>query len=113
MREFRIQNYKKIEDSGWISTGRLTSFVGKNESGKSALFRALSKLNPSDGETYNGLKEFPRSRYASEFKKKDWPVVSVKFALEEKYTIDLSDCIKEQTTLVLTRNLCRRTSLRI
>ena len=103
MREFRIQNYKKIEDSGWIPTGRLTSFVGKNESGKSALFRALSKLNPSDRETYNGLKEFPRSRYASEFKKKDWPVASVKFTLEEKDTKDLSDCVKKQTTMILTK----------
>ena len=103
MQQFRIQNYKKIKDSDWIPTGKLTAFVGKNESGKSALFRALSKLNPSDGEEYNGLKEFPRSRYVSDFKKKDWPVVSVKFELEEDDTRDLSSCVKEQKILILTK----------
>ena len=62
MVRFRVQNYKKIQDTGWISSNDLTAFVGKNEAGKSALFRGLSKLNPSDGEKYNGLKEFPRRR---------------------------------------------------
>ncbi len=52
MLKFRVQNYKKVQDSGWISCGNLTAFVGKNEAGKSALFRGLSKLNPSDGEVY-------------------------------------------------------------
>ena len=103
MKEFRIQNYKKIEDSGWIPTGKLTAFVGKNESGKSALFRALSKLNPSDREKYNGLKEFPRSKYTSDFKKEDWPVASVKFELEEEDTRDLSNYVKEQKILILTK----------
>lgn len=86
MARFRVQNYKKVQDSGWISCGDLTAFVGKNEAGKSALFRGLSKLNPSDGEVYNGLKEFPRRRYTSEFKKGDYPVASVEFELngEEK-----------------------------
>lgn len=43
---FRIQNYKKVRDSGWVTVRELTAFVGKNEAGKSALFRGLSKLNP-------------------------------------------------------------------
>src|SRR2546428_12272964 len=64
---FRVQNYKKIRDTGWVSCRDLTCFVGKNESGKSATFRALSKLNPSDGEKLDGLKEFPRRRYTDEF----------------------------------------------
>lgn len=83
MAQFRVQNYKKIRDSGWISTGDLTAFVGKNEAGKSSVFRALSKLNPSDEERYDGLKEFPRRRFASEFKTQDWPVASVQFKLDE------------------------------
>jgi len=60
---FRVQNYKKIRDTGWINTHELTVFVGKNEAGKSAIFRGLSKLNPADGEKYDALKEFPRSRF--------------------------------------------------
>ena len=83
MVKFRVQNYKKIKDSGWIDCGDITAFVGKNESGKSALFRGLSKMNPSDGEQYDSLVEFPRSRYTDEFKQKDWPVSTVKFRLED------------------------------
>jgi predicted ATPase len=57
--------------------------VGKNEAGKSALFRGLSKLNPSDGERYDGLKEFPRRRYTDEFNRQDWPVASGTFELHD------------------------------
>jgi len=80
--EFRLQHYKKVRDTGWVKTGDLTAFVGKNEAGKSAIFRGLSKLNPSDGQKYDGLKEFPRRRYADEFKLHDWPAASARFALD-------------------------------
>jgi predicted ATP-dependent endonuclease of OLD family len=83
MIRFRVQNYKKVQDTDWISCDDLTAFVGKNEAGKSALFRGLSKLNPSDGEKYNGLKEFPRRRYVSEFSKQDYPVASIEFELSD------------------------------
>lgn len=81
---FRVQNFKKVCDSGWVSCQDLTVFVGKNESGKSALFRGLSKLNPSDGERYDGLKEFPRRRYTAEFASQDWPVATGRFVLDEE-----------------------------
>ena len=42
---FRVQNYKNIQDTDWIACEDLMVFVGKNESGKTTLFRALSKLN--------------------------------------------------------------------
>jgi len=87
--EFRVQNYKKIRDTGWVSCGNLTVFVGKNEAGKSAVFRGLSKLNPSDGEPYDGLKEFPRRRYTDEFKKQDWPAASAKFSLSDSEKAEL------------------------
>lgn len=80
---FQVQNYKKIRDTDWISVRDLTVFVGKNEAGKSALFRGLSKLNPSDNEKYDGLREFPRRRYTDEFKKQDWPVASGRFELDD------------------------------
>lgn len=80
--EFRVQNYKKVHDTGWVTARQVTCFVGKNEAGKSAIFRGLSKLNPSDGEKYDGLKEFPRKRYTTEFHKQDWPVASARLTLE-------------------------------
>lgn len=81
--KFRVQNYKKIRDSGWVNCCDLTVFVGKNEAGKSCLLRGLSKLNPSNGETYDGLKEFPRKRYSDEYSQQDWPVASAQFALSD------------------------------
>jgi predicted ATPase len=103
---FRVQNYKKIRDTNWITIRELTAFVGKNEAGKSALFRGLSKLNPSDGEKYDGLKEFPRRRYTDEFKNQDWPVASAKFELNESEQNELAKVapeLKEVTHVICTR----------
>ena len=82
--KFRVQNYKKVRDSGWVNCRALTVFVGKNEAGKSCLLRGLSKLNPSSEEKYDGLKEFPRKRYSDEFSRQDWPVSSGLFAFSEE-----------------------------
>jgi hypothetical protein len=90
MKRFRVQNYKKVQDTDWIGCDALTVFVGKNESGKSSVFRGLSKLNPSDGQKYDGLKEFPRRRFTAEFKSKDWPVVTAEFRLTEKDRAELT-----------------------
>ena len=106
MLRFRVQNYKKIEDSGWVYTKNITAFVGKNEAGKSAIFRGLSKLNPSDGSTYDGLKEFPRRRYTDEFANKNWPVSSAEFELDDHEKSELSDVssiFNTTTTITLTK----------
>jgi len=100
---FRVQNYKKIRDTGWINAHGLTAFVGKNEAGKSAIFRGLSKLNPADGEKYDALKEFPRSRFTDEFYKQDWQVASVKFSLnsgEREELLKLCPLLSNIKTLV-------------
>ena len=106
MTKFRVQNYKKILDTGWIDCSDLTVFVGKNESGKSSIFRGLSKLNPSDGEKYDGLKEFPRRRYASDFKTQEWPVSSAEFAIfddEKRIISQTCPSLKDVTCVVCTR----------
>lgn len=112
--QFRVQNYKIIEDTGWIPVHNLTIFVGKNESGKSAIFRALSKLNPSDGEGYDGLKEFPRDRYASEITREDWPVASGRFTIsgdEQRDLSTISELCKEVTEIEVTRHYTGRYSI--
>jgi len=106
MLKFRVQNYKKIEDSGWISTEDITAFVGKNEAGKSAIFKGLSKLNPSDGSAYDGLKEFPRRRYTDEFSKKNWPVSSAEFELdddEKSKLVEIGNSLRRVTSVIVTR----------
>ena len=106
MTEFRLQNYKSVEDTRWIKCANMITFVGKNESGKSAIFRGLSKLNPSDGKKYDGLKEFPRRRLVAEFDKKDWPVASVNFELEKEDKDELekiSSILKGISNVIVTR----------
>ena len=103
---FRVQNYKKINDTGWVDVGRMTAFVGKNEAGKSAVFRGLSKLNPSDGAKYDSLKEFPRRRYTGEFKVRNWPASSAVFELDESEAASLakiSSAFEKTTSVTVTR----------
>jgi hypothetical protein len=94
---FRVQNYKRIEDTGWISCHDLTVLVGKNEAGKSAVLRGLSKIKPSDGESYDGLREFPRRRFTDEFDSRDWPVASVRLRLDDDDRGELADITTELT----------------
>ena len=65
--KFRVQNYRNIDDSGWIDLDQVTAFVGRNESGKTALLKALHKFNPASKEPYNPQKEFPRDRYTRDY----------------------------------------------
>ncbi len=106
LKRFRIQNYKKIADTDWVNCEDLVGFVGKNESGKSALFRGLSKLNPSDGEKYDGLKEFPRKRYSIDFKRADWPVSGgeLQFSADECEQLKkICPALAKVTSVVCTR----------
>lgn len=61
--------------------------VGKNESGKSAVLRTLSKMDPSDGAEYDGLREFPCRRYTDEFAKDNWPVASVRLQHQREQSV--------------------------
>lgn len=44
----RVQNYRSVQDSGVFHLDDLTCLVGKNESGKTAILKALHRLNPED-----------------------------------------------------------------
>jgi hypothetical protein len=83
---FRVMNFRNIDDSGPIPVERVTSFVGRNESGKTALLKALHKFNPAVEEPYNPQREFPRDRFTREFRVGgDWPVCEIEFALSEEF----------------------------
>jgi hypothetical protein len=64
---FRITNFRSINDSGDVTVSKLTSLVGRNESGKSNLLLGLATLNPSGGrKPLNKIKDFPRGRRLEE-----------------------------------------------
>ena len=82
----RVRNFRNIDDSGWIALERVTVFVGRNESGKTALLKALHKFNPATPEPYDPRREFPRDRYTRDYVAKgskgaDWPVCSIEFEI--------------------------------
>jgi predicted ATP-dependent endonuclease of OLD family len=84
LERFRIQNYKSIQDSGWIECDNVLAFIGKNEAGKTSVLQALSKLNSTSGEKYDGLKDFPHGRFSDEFEKQNWPGATARFALSDE-----------------------------
>ena len=81
LKAFRIQMYRPILDSGWVDVDNVTVVVGKNESGKTALLRALHKFNPFTPEPYVMEREWPRGHRNTQSMKTE--VVAVRFQFEE------------------------------
>ena len=62
----RVENFKCIDDSTEFTIRSLTGMVGKNESGKTALLKALYRVNPILPIDGNFLDvEYPRRRWAA------------------------------------------------
>jgi energy-coupling factor transporter ATP-binding protein EcfA2 len=85
----RIKGYKSIKDTGYFDIERTkTIFVGPNESGKTAIFQALQRLNPPSGVMpFNPLRDYPRSDYDRDIARGGvdpaaFTVVECHFALE-------------------------------
>lgn len=57
---FRVQMFRSVLDSGEIRVSPLSVIVGKNESGKTSLLKALHLLNPALPEPYRLDVEWPR-----------------------------------------------------
>ena len=67
LESFRVTNYRSINDSGNVAVSQITALLGRNESGKSNLLRALHSLNPVEGfAALNPIKDFPRHRRLEE-----------------------------------------------
>ena len=62
----RVENFKCIDDSTEFSIRALTGLVGKNESGKTALLKALYRVNPvlPTEAAFHDI-EYPRRRWAA------------------------------------------------
>ena len=88
--EFQITNYRSITDSGHVKVAKITSLVGRNESGKSNLLLALRALNPPGGiKNLSPIKDFPRHRRLTECKD-DTPVVRTRWALDKQEQHELA-----------------------
>lgn len=86
---FKVCNYRSIHDSGDIKVSQITALLGRNESGKSNLLRALHSLNPIAGfEALKPIKDFPRHRRLEECTD-DTPILSTTWILSDDDKEDL------------------------
>ena len=93
--DFRVSMFKGIVDSGWVKVEQLTTFVGKNESGKTSLLKALHKLNPYNPEPYEIAKEWPRGRRVERSKRH--VVCRAKFQLSDQEKSKLAQIVELET----------------
>ena len=102
---FRVSMYKGILDSGWVDVNSLTVFVGKNESGKTSLLKALHKLNPYTPDPYVMAKEWPRARRRERNQIQE--VCRAKFQLLDQEKSDLAEIAERESfpdTVEVSRN---------
>lgn len=62
--QFRVTNFRSVNDSGWLDVSDVTALIGENEAGKTNLLLPLWKFNPTAGGEISLLDDMPRSRYA-------------------------------------------------
>ena len=63
--KYQVENFRSVENSGWIECDDVTTLVGINESGKSNLLLALWKLNPAREGAIDLLHDLPVSKLSS------------------------------------------------
>lgn len=65
LKKVRIQDFRCIEDSDEFEIDDVTCLVGKNESGKTAILKALHKLKPAgnDNERFEPAKDYPKRKW--------------------------------------------------
>lgn len=64
--KYKVEKFRSIGNSGWISVEDVIALIGENESGKTNLLIPLWKLNPAVSSTGNKLDllvDYPRSQY--------------------------------------------------
>ncbi len=64
LKHFHIRDFQSIRDSNPAEVGDITCLVGKNEAGKTALLKALYRLNPiaKGDDKFDVTDDYPRAR---------------------------------------------------
>jgi predicted ATP-dependent endonuclease of OLD family len=70
---FRVTNYKVIDDTSDVAVDpAVTALVGINESGKTAILKALWKSRNAASEEFDKQLDYPRARWSTERKKSQY-----------------------------------------
>ena len=89
LKRFCVHNFRNIVDSGWIEIDDIITLVGKNESGKTSLLKALWKFNPSKENPYNLDREWPRDRPIEQ--SSEQIVIETEFQFDEEERASLAE----------------------
>jgi predicted ATP-dependent endonuclease of OLD family len=81
LERFKVTNFRSIVDSGWVSVSDIAVIVGKNESGKTSLLKALWKFNPFEAQPYSLDREWPRGNRKD--RSPDKVVIETEFEFDE------------------------------
>ena len=65
LKRYKVDNFRSVQDSGWIDCEDVTTLVGINEAGKSNLLLALWKLNPAREGGIDILHDMPVSKLST------------------------------------------------
>lgn len=102
---FKVQNYRSINDSQWVDVDDTTVIVGKNESGKTSLLKALWKFNPFKPHPYSLDREWPKGRRKERTDQATVIIAEFAFSTDEQAAIDAVDeCTKGITGVTITKN---------
>lgn len=67
LKSIQVKNYRSVEDSEKFSIDNITCLVGKNESGKTAILKAIEGIKPFEKNSqYDKIIDYPR-RHLSEY----------------------------------------------
>src|SRR6266568_1053838 len=113
---FHVQEFQSVRDSGIVNVDDITCLVGKNEAGKTALLKALYRLNPIVGtdSTFDVTPDYPGRdvedyRLAIEAHERDHAIpIKACYCLDEAELTEIREllgdgCIKKPE-LIMSKN---------
>ena len=61
--QFKVTNFRSVNDSGWVEVEGVTALIGVNESGKTNLLVPLWKLNPAREGEIQPTSDYPKRKF--------------------------------------------------
>ncbi len=97
LKRFHVQNFRNVTDSGWVELGDILTLVGKNESGKTSILKALWKFNPFEEQPYSLDREWPRGRRKE--RSPEQIVVETEFVFDDGEKAELASIHESASTV--------------
>lgn len=95
---FQIKNYKVVDATEPVKVdARVTALVGKNESGKTAVLKAMWKSRNVADAAVDKLYDYPRDRYSRD-RKGTQEVTILEFELSPEEAVDLATLVPQACT---------------